>query len=290
VAPGRLIHLTLLVIGAATWLAPASCTDVRHVGTVGDRPIEVLVWNNSLTYGHASRVDAIPYLTARASTDNIHYELKYARTEVVEEYVLDPPSFDASAFTDANLDQYDVVFFLHTTGNTIDDEMKDARRQALHDFIEKKGRGFVGTHSATDTYQNGSWPWYVDFIGANYVTMKPIGGYEAGTLQALQTPPHPILAAAHTPSPWMRMDEWFVFTREPSLVPGITVLLTVSDQQTSTLRPSVWIHDMPPADPSASQGGRMFYTACCHDSRTFADDSRVIDLIVAGIKWAAHRL
>ena len=53
-------------------------------------------------------------------------------------------------------------------GTTIDDSQKATRRQALQDFITKKGRGFVGTHSATDTYQNNSWPWYVDFIGANF--------------------------------------------------------------------------------------------------------------------------
>ena len=71
-------------------------------------------------------------------------------------------------FTDARLDKYDVVFFLDTTGTTIDDSQKTARRQALQDFIEKKGRGFVGTHSATDTYQGGTWAWYVNFVGSNF--------------------------------------------------------------------------------------------------------------------------
>ena len=74
-------------------------------------------------------------------------------------------------FTDQGLDKYDVVMFLNTTGNTLDDGMKTVRRQALQDFIEKKARGFVGVHSATDTYQlkdaTDPWPWYVDFIGAN---------------------------------------------------------------------------------------------------------------------------
>lgn len=288
-ASDRLIPLTLLLVGPAALLPSASCTDVRHVGTVDDRPIEVLVWNNALEYGHVSRVKAIPYLMARQDSDNIHFDFRYAHTEMVTEGMSDPSSFDASVFTDAGLDPYDVVFFLHTTGTTIDDDLKDVRRQALRDFIEKKGRGFVGTHSATDTYQGGTWPWYVDFIGTNYMTMRPTGltgGYNQGTLQAVQSATHPILAYAHTPNPWTRWDEWFVFTRDPTVVPGITMLLVVSDQ-----RPSVWIHEMP-VDPSASQGGRMFYTACCHDSMTFMNDDskRVIDLIVAGIKWAARRL
>src|SRR6185369_5368712 len=119
--------------------------------------------------------------------------------------------------TDAGLDKYDVVLFMHTTGLTIDDDLKDTRRQALRDFIEKKGRGFVGTHSATDTYQGGSWPWYVDFIGTNY--MRPIGTYVPGTIQFAQSAGHPILMAAQTPNPWNRSDEWFVFTRDPTASP-----------------------------------------------------------------------
>jgi type 1 glutamine amidotransferase len=286
VASGRLIPLTLWLTGAAL-LPAASCTDVRHVGTV-DRPIQVLVWNNALEFGHASRVNAIRYLTERAAMDNIVYDLSYARTELppqTPEGTSDPPSFDASVFTDASLDRYDVVFFLHTTGNTIDDDQKDVRRQALHDFIEKKGRGFVGTHSATDTYQNAAWPWYVDFIGANYMTMSPRGGYIAGMLQPAQD--HAILTEAKIPNPWSLYDEWFVFDRDPL---GVKVLLNATDQQTSTVRPSAWVKEIPTNSPG-SPLGRLFYTACCHDSRTFdEDDSRVIGLIVAGIKWAAHRL
>lgn len=290
-ASARLISLTGSLIGVALLLPSVACTDVRHVGTVGagDGPIQVLVWNNALAYGHASRVTGISDLVAREQTDNIHFDLAYAHTVEVPEVPPDT-SFDASVFTDAGLDRYDVVLFLNTTGTTIDDDLKDTRRQALRAFIEKKGRGFVGTHSATDTYQDDTWTWYVDFIGANYMSQRPSGPYVPGVLEPYQGATHPILTAAATPNPWNRSDEWFVFTREPSSspIPGIKVLLTARDQQTSTERPSVWIHEMP-VDPSAPRGGRLFYTACCHDPVTFKEP-KVIDLIVAGIKWAAYRL
>jgi type 1 glutamine amidotransferase len=297
---------------AALLLSAAACTDVRIVGTVstagsggggqgggaggnggigaggrgGSAPIEVLVWNNALVYGHASRVSGISYLQAREATDNIHFDVSYARTVPVAEMVSDT-SFDASVFTDAGLDRYDVVLFLHTTGLTIDDSLKDMRRQALRDFIEKKGRGFVGTHSATDTYQGISWPWYVDFIGTNYQG-PPIGPYVPGVIRFFQNASHPILTAAGTPNPWNRSDEWFGFTRDPQSSPiaGITVLLTVTarDEQ----RPTAWVHEMP-RDPSGTRSGRLFYTACCHDIVTF-QEPEVINLIIAGIKWAAYRL
>jgi len=287
VAPRRPVVLTVFFIGLGlpVLLAAASCTDVRTVGRVGDSPIEVLVWNNALEYGHAARSYGIPYLLEREASDNIHFDLTYAHTGTSFPDGPGDTTFDASVFTDAGLDRYDVIFFMHTTGPTIDDALKDTRRQALRDFIEKKGRGFVGTHSATDTYQGDLWPWYVDFIGANYD--RPTGPYVPGMI--FQNTTHPILTAAHLPNPWERSDEWFFFKRDPlsSPIPGITVLLTVRDD-TSMERPSAWIHEMP-LDPSAPRGGRLFYTACCHERVTFQEPA-VIDLIVAGIKWAAHRL
>jgi type 1 glutamine amidotransferase len=299
---------------AALLLSAAGCTDVRIVGTVstagsggggqgggdgggggaggrgGSAPIEVLVWNNALEYGHASRVSGIPYLQAREAADNIRFDLTYAHKDPVAEIVSDT-SFDASVFTDAGLDKYDVVLFLHTTGLTIDDNLRDTRRQALRDFIEKKGRGFVGTHSATDTYKGSAWPWYVDFIGTNYQA-PPIGPYVPGVIRFFQNASHPILTAAGTPNPWNRSDEWFSFTRDPqsSMISGITVLLTVTvrDGQNTVERPTAWVHEMP-RDPSGTRSGRLFYTACCHDIVTFQEPA-VIDLIIAGIKWAAYRL
>jgi len=197
-------------------------------------------------------------------------------------------------FTDQGLDKYDVVLFLNTTGNSIDDEQKAIRRQALRDFIEKKGRGFVGTHSATDTYQakaTDPWPWYVDFIGTNYSTRTNAGSATPGTAQYFMGMSHPILSAAGTPSMWNRSEEWFMFTGDPlfsSAIPGMKMLLTCHDQIDTTERPSAWVHEMP-VPAGATRGGRMFYTAFGHFTATF-EEPEVIDLIVNGIKWAAGRL
>ena len=43
-------------------------------------PIQVLVWNNALKWGHVSRVQAIAYLKMRESTDNITFDTTYAHT------------------------------------------------------------------------------------------------------------------------------------------------------------------------------------------------------------------
>jgi type 1 glutamine amidotransferase len=248
----------------------------------------VLVWNNALDYGHASRALAIPSFTAREPTDGISFDTTFAHIgSAYRDGPSDPTPFDASVFTDQGLDKYDVVMFLNTTGNTIDDAMMNVRRQALQDFIEKKGRGFVGLHSATDTYQNDAWPWYVDFIGANFDKYSASG--TPGTAKYFQMKTHPILAAAGTPPVWNRTEEWFTFTRDPlfSPIPGVTMLLTCHDQVIGTERPSAWVHEMPPQ--GGAPAGRMFYSAFGHLTSAF-EEKQVMDFIIAGIKWAAGRL
>jgi type 1 glutamine amidotransferase len=254
-------------------------------GTGNTGPIQVLIWNNALSYGHAARVGAIQYLKARETTDNIKFDTTYAHTGNVTEGPSDT-TFDASVFTDAGLDKYDVVLFLDTTGTTIDDTQKTARRQALQDFIEKKGRGFVGTHSATDTYQGGSWAWYVNFIGANFDQHSNAG--TPGTATYYQGASHAILAAAATPNPWNRSEEWYTFKSKPESISGIKLLLTCHDNSITTERPTAWVHEMP-VMTGAPRGGRMFYTAFGHSTSAFMEKP-VMDMIIAGIKWAAYRL
>src|SRR5258705_818472 len=60
-------------------------------------------------------------------------------------------SEDVSEFTVENLARYDAVMF-YTTGEL---PMSGAQKTALLDFV-RSGHGFVGVHSATDTYYD--WP------------------------------------------------------------------------------------------------------------------------------------
>jgi type 1 glutamine amidotransferase len=295
--------VTAAAWAGSLWVAIflCGCTDFRPLGTVntdagtdagGGAPIQVLVWNTALTYVHAARAQAIPLLQARELTDNMRFDTTYAHTGPDVDNGPTDTTVDAYVFTDQGLDKYDVVLFLDTTGNTLDDEKKTVRRQALQDFIEKKGRGFVGTHSATDTYQADAadpWSWYVDFIGTNYARPHSPSG-TPGVARYHMDFTHPILAAANTPNPWPRTEEWFAFTRDPlfSPVSGVTMLLTCHDQVNATERPSAWIHEMP-AQAGAPRRGRMFYTAFGHLTSAF-EEPAVMDLIIAGIKWAAGRL
>src|SRR4051812_15770868 len=74
---------------------------------------------------------------------------------------------DAAQFTEANLAQYDVVVFLSTTG----DILNDTQQAAFEHYIEAGG-GYVGIHAAADTEY--TWPWYGQMIGG-YFRNHPAG-------------------------------------------------------------------------------------------------------------------
>ena len=61
--------------------------------------------------------------------------------------------------TAENLAKYDAVFF-YTTGEI---DMDDDQKASLLSFIREDGKGFLGTHSATDTFYQ--WPAYGELIG-----------------------------------------------------------------------------------------------------------------------------
>lgn len=83
-------------------------------------------------------------------------------------------SQDAAAdFTKDNLKNYDVVMF-YTTGEL--PISKEARDYFLNDWLKQEGRGFIGFHSATDTYRsnpkdekkNEEYRWYWDMVGGTF--------------------------------------------------------------------------------------------------------------------------
>src|SRR4051812_43447421 len=68
---------------------------------------------------------------------------------------------DASEFSDENLERYAAVMFF-TSGEL---PMSDAQKAALLNFV-RSGRGFLGVHSATDTFY--TWPDYLDLVGGYF--------------------------------------------------------------------------------------------------------------------------
>jgi len=254
-------------------------------GAVNSGPINVLVFNYTQGYAEQSRETSIPPLQTAAAANNINLDLKYAILKGKDgNYLPEGTSdvvagieVDLSAFTPGGLDQYDVVFFLNTSGLIFQGADEAVHQQALQDYLEQHRGGFVGTHSAADTYTQ-RWPWYRDFIGALFYGES---GVVPGSARWKTGVMHPILTSAAVPNPWSHIDVWYNFTRDVSSLPGFTVLL-VGSEGNGTERQSAWVHEL-------SGGGRMFYTAFGQTVDTFKDPA-FLTFLMTGIKWAAHRL
>lgn len=71
-----------------------------------------------------------------------------------------------------NIDDFDAVFF-YTTGEL---PMDDEQKAALLAFVHDDGKGFVGGHSAIDTFYK--WPEYGEMVGA-YFDQHPWNQFQA---------------------------------------------------------------------------------------------------------------
>jgi len=74
-----------------------------------------------------------------------------------------------------NLDYFDAVLF-YTTGEL---DMNDEQKAALLSFVRDDGKGFIGVHSATDTFYG--WPEYGEMIGG-YFDGHPWNTFQAPIL------------------------------------------------------------------------------------------------------------
>jgi cytochrome c len=177
-------------------------------------------------------------------------------------------SEDGATFSDEALAKYKVVVFLSTTG----DVLNAAQQTAFERFI-RRGGGFVGVHSATDTEYD--WPFYGALVGAYFAGHPDI---QNATIH-IEDPAHPALASL--PRPWTRRDEWYNFRRNPR--GSVNVLATLDERSytggtMAADHPIVWSHTY--------EGGRSFYTALGHTQESFSETT-FVDHLGRAILWAA---
>jgi type 1 glutamine amidotransferase len=204
------------------------------------------------------RHDSIPTaekLVERLATTSGAFTVDYARTDDELKAKLSPPARDA----------YAGVYFAHTSG-----DLPIPDPQGFLDWIAA-GHGFVGTHSASDTFP-GFAP-YLDMLGAHFLKHGP----EHVTVDLLvKDPQHPL--AKSVPQPLKVLDEIYQFERyDPSRV---RLLLYVA-QHPETGAPG----EYPLAWTREHGKGRVFYTALGHRDDVLDSEWYGAHLL-AGILWA----
>jgi type 1 glutamine amidotransferase len=243
---GRLALGAVLCLGSLLVSAP-------RIAAVDQAPkFAVSVFSRTVGFRH----DSIPAGIAAIQALGAQHRVDVDATEA------------ATTFSDEGLKKYRVVVFLNTTGDVLD----TGQEAAFERFI-RRGGGFVGIHSATDTEYR--WPWYGKLVGAYFANHPAI---QPATL--LVSDPNDA-ATKHLPAKWTRTDEWYNFRSPPSR--EVNVLLRIDESSYSggnmgTNHPMTWRH--------AYDGGRAWYTALGHTIESYSDPLFLRHLW-GGIAWAA---
>ena len=182
------------------------------------------------------------------------------------------PTDDSSLVTRDSLTRYDAVVFF-TTGEL---PMSDDQKAALVDFV-RSGKGFVGIHSATDTFYD--WPEYGVLVGAYF------DGHPWHQLVTLRVEDRTHPATSALPATFALNDEIYQF-RSWSRA-GVHVLVSLDAASVDVTAPGVNRTDRDFAlSWTRSEGrGRMFYTALGHEAAVW-QDARFQQHLVGGIRWA----
>ena len=175
---------------------------------------------------------------------------------------------DLSMLSAANLAGYDVVMFALTSGEL---PLTPAGKSALIDFVSS-GRGFIGVHSATDTFYD--WPDYGRLVGA-YFREHP--WTQEGTVN-VEDSSHP--AAAGIGSRFSIRDEFYTFRENPRGRVHVLLSLDAASVGSTGDFPLAWSHSF--------GGGRAYYNALGHFHETW-NDSRFQRQLVNAIRWASGR-
>lgn len=219
-----------------------------------DQKIRVLVFTKANGFIHESRI------AGAEAIKKLEKEFQFIVTK----------SEDSLLFRKNELDKFDVIVFLSTSGNILDEEGK-------YSFVEfiRNGGGFVGIHGATTTEYD--WVWFNKLIGAHFDKHPKI---QRAVMNILN--PN-TLSTQHLPNQWVWTDEWYNWRNE--LSPEIEVLITVDETtyeggKHEKFHPICWRHKF--------EGGRSWYTAIGHSAESY-NDNDFLKHIAGGIMWASGK-
>lgn len=202
-------------------------------------------------------------------------------------------SKDGSKFSPEYLAQFDAVFF-YTTGDLFREgtdrqpAMTPAGRQALFDFV-RAGKGFIGTHSAADTFHTANESKkgpdrylnhgeqadpYVRFLGGEFI----IHGAQQMVTNTVTDPNFPGFENAG--ASFAFTEEWYSLK---DFSPDDHVLTVIDAPQ---MQGSMYDRPPYPTTWARKEGnGRVWYTAMGHREDVWTNPV-FQQILVGGIKWA----
>lgn len=252
-------------------------------------PKKVLVVTTTLGFRHSSIPTAEKVIGDLAKSSGA-FTVDYARVEPNDPQYRgadgkpDKAKVDAAIkevitakMSPAALKNYDAVIFANTTG-----DLPIPDKQAFLDWI-RSGKGFVGMHSATDTFHG--YPPFIEMIGGEFKSHGAQVEVEAIN-QDKECP-----ACRHLGDTWTIFDEIYLFKNfDRSKVHGLLTLDKHPNDKTPGDYPIAWIKEY--------GQGRVFYTSLGHREDVWDPDwkgqrknseeiaRQYQQHILGGIKWA----
>jgi len=208
-------------------------------------------------------------------------------------------SDDLANFEPGTIDRFDAICFLSTTQDVFmphknqlkqlsDKERSEATergerlRRSLQDFV-KGGKGFIGIHAATDTFQ--SWAEYGRMIGG-YFSGHPWG---AGTDVSIKVEPgqekHPLVAMFEGEN--VDFKEEIYQLRDPYDSKKVHMLLRLDTERSNMEVKGIkrTDNDFGVAWARHWEKGRVFYCSLGHNEHIYWNE-KVLRHYLAGIQWA----
>lgn len=236
---------------------PWTADPAASAAAAAEEPFDALLFSKTAAFRHANIPGAITAIQQLGAANNF----TVTATE------------DSSAFNDANLEQYEVVIFLSTTG----DVLNETQQAAFERYIQGGG-GYAGIHAASDTEYD--WPWYGNLVGSYFNNHPP--GTPTATVK-VEDPAH--ASTAGIEPRWQRTDEWYNFRTNPRSNPNLHVLASL-DESTYTPGTGAMGNEHPIAWCQDYDGGRSWYTGMGHTDASFTD-TKFLGHILGGLQTAA---
>lgn len=244
------IRLYLLLLLVAVSFQACEQADSSLVSDPEAASSRILVFSKTAGFRHAS----IPAGKAAILRLGREHQVKVDTTE------------NAAYFVADSLLRYQAVVFLNTTGDVLNAE----HQTAFENYI-RKGGGFAGIHSASDTEYD--WPWYTKLVGAQFESHPKV----QQAVVSVVDKNHP--ATKGLPARWERTDEWYNFKK---MNPDVQVSAKLDESsyeggKNGEHHPIAWYH--------AYDGGRAFYTGLGHTVESYSEPA-FLRHIWGGIAYA----
>ncbi len=182
---------------------------------------------------------------------------------------------DGSVF-DGDLDRYDCIAF-YTSGDLTKPKpgqgppMSSAGKQKLLEAVAA-GKGFVGLHAATDSFQSGGIDPYIAMLGGEFVSHGP-------QQEATVTVVSPKFPGVGSPKSLTLREEWYALEKFAENLHVILVQETAGMQGGQYQRPP-----FPATWARSHEKGRVFYTSFGHREDVWTNPA-VQSIMLGGIAW-----